>query len=266
MKNRLASLTLAGIVSSGIGCASSNKVPQLERGLTTETTYQRNPTNLEVSKQIGGHELKRVTERDSIYSLEEVILHGDRMYVEENPNAQENELGFAFVLYEDHSRRIGNADGNLEITSNKMYIPTLKIKSNGEMADRISLSTKGKYSLNADMTSFDTENVHGGIAKTTNQDSPFQIKTMEIDGMEFYTPIVKNSKINDQNALPFYLMPVNNAVIEINAQGKITLEHSEGIYRPKIITREKFEQRVPKETPVVPIESENNPGEATIEE
>jgi hypothetical protein len=257
-------LTLAGIVASGIaGCGSSDNSPEVERGITTETNYQRNSSNLEVPEQIRGHGLKNVTEKDSTYSLEEVILNEERMYVVENPNAKETELGFAFVLYEDHSRRIENSEGNLEIISNVMYIPTLKTKSNGELVNKMSLSTGGKYGINAAMTSFDTENVYSGIVKTTNLDSSFQVKTVEIDETEFYTPIVKNSKINDEKALPFYLMPVDNSIIEIDANGKITLEHSEGLYRPVQINRKKFEQRVPKESPINP---KDNPGEAVIEE
>jgi len=244
--------TTAAIATATVGCVTTPYKPTQRGQLITQTSYQRPSVQLSTPEHIKGHELRRVTERDSSYSLEEVILHGKRMYVQENVSKQEGELDFTLVLYDDHRRRIDNKTGKLEMTSDSLYIPTL------QSGTRTRLRAYGRYALRADMTSFDIANIGAGVARTSQNDAQFQVKTIFVNGKEFYAPIIMASRRKDANSLPFWLIGVDGTIVEIDSKGQIVLENTNGRFRPKKITRKAYEQRT---SPPEPIEPEDNLGE-----
>ena len=236
--NAYVTTALTGLVGL-VGCGNS-------RGLVSKTNYQRDSVRLETPGHISGHELRDVSEKDNKYKLEEVVAHGQRLFVGDNSYNEDNELDFTLVKYEDHSRIIDRGSKIIEITSDKLYIPTAMQKGDNSPARIFNFDTEGDYALRADITQFNTAGIQTGIIRTDQRDAGINIKTIEIGKREFYLPRANSEEttnLSNQNVLDFYLIPVDGTTIEISSDGRISLISLSGIYRPVEISRDNFEEK-----------------------
>ena len=251
MKNRMLSY-LAAIPLIVAGCTSQ------QGKLVTQTSYQRQARELDATT-LSGFELRRVTEKDNHYSLEEEVIHGRRYFVENNRFANENEASVVFTRYEDHKRILDSEGGLLRITSDSVFIPKQALNENGEIVTRATFTTTGRYGVKANLREFDTEGVQSGIIKTTNRDAPYDIRTEWMNGEEFFLPYVGDANLGE-DLLDFYLIPHLGTILEIDSKGVITLESSVGFSRPVRVPRTEFEAR----EPTMPTAPENNLGEVIV--
>ena len=90
----------------------------------------------------------------------------------------------------------------------------------------------------------DLENVQTGVFFSTQEDYPYKIKTVILNGQEFYTPAVRdNDQSADGSELDFYLMSKSGTQREISPSGKITLIGKGNLFRPRKIDSASYQQR-----------------------
>lgn len=242
LRTALTGLALLALSS----CASPKK------GLITETNYQRSPVYHQTLDNLKGAQLRQVTDNDSKYVLERVVINGNDIYILNNEYKKDGELEFRLTKYEDHKKLIDDKEKKTEITSNNFYVPnkvTRKVDNKEVPAREITLSTTGKFAKKAKIKKYETNELETGIINEEETDILYNIRTIVINGKEFYVPRVENDKINDSDSLPFYIMPINGTKKIINAEGEITLRNEDGFYRPKKISKNDYEARKPLPAP-----------------
>ena len=240
MDKKLFALSLISL----IGCST------LQRGLIKDTNYQRPSISYSTPDHIRKHELRKVTNLDSLYSLERVVINGNDLYVQQNNRKRESELDFYLVRFEDHRKILNSLENEAQITSDFLYLPTqfkVKITENGKEVEKparkMPLKNEGNFSISAKITRYDTSNLDLGIIKENQKDTAFKIKTIAIKNEEYYTPVVEDSQLANQDALNFYIADVENTIKEIDSNGNITLITDNGIFHPLKISRKDYESR-----------------------
>lgn len=282
MKARLSRLskvlTLAGMLAVSAvstGCATTSRAYQTQRGLITQTTFQRTPVIHTVPRNIKGHELRRVTEQDSRYSIEGVVLHGKPMYEQENTYQQNGEFHTYFVLKKDHLKDIDDEageTGKTSIESERLYIPTLVKSNSGEPLRTLPLNPTGRFAVKAKVTHYDTRGVQTGIFIETQDDMKINIKTMTLGGVEFYVPAVEPKELKrlagfakKRQPLPafdFYMLPKEGTKRKQADNGEVTLWSRQGMFRPLMVTRKDYEARAPDEFMGPTVPEDDNPAQA----
>ncbi len=220
------------------------------RGLITEPSHVRNVENYETPNNVKKHELWKTRNSDTSYNLERVVINGNDLYVAPNRLFYENELGILLVKHGDHRKEVDLINKRTTIVSDVYYIPE-KVQideTSKKLATEIPLSIEGKFGKKAQIKQYDTKNVVTGIVYETEGDTIYSLRTIKINGKEWYIPIVETNKVDDPDALPFYMIEVEGSKRIIKPTGEITLVNENGFYRPKKVTIEKYSERKPKES------------------
>jgi len=231
-RNYIASASLILLAN---GCAP-------ERGLITGPFSKREPILLASPANIKGNEPRRVTENDSPYNLERVVINGHDLYVEKNTKKQEDERDFYFIEFMDHRKILNNRGKEIGITSDIIYIPT-EVKTGDEIPKRITYAAEGRFGKKARITQYNLENIETGIIKETQKDTRYKLGTEFVAGNEWYVPRVEEEKMRESNALPFYMMYFPSSQKEIDANGAISIKNELGFYRPMAVSRQDYEKR-----------------------
>jgi len=251
------------------GCSSVQRTTAPEKGqVMNQIDYRRSPIAYSTPGNQTGHELRRVTEQDTQYALEGIVIHGKAMYEQENVLKKPGEFQSYFVLQEDRHLVLDSLNHVVGETSEFIYIPTIVNNKSNQPASKITLRTDGLYGVRANMTEYPTEGVETGTFHETQNDARHNIRTITIgtnileEPMEWYVPRVEEGG-ESPNALSFYMMQVDGTTKDIAPNGKIMLISTSGILRPMKISRETYNKRPSTPEPVLPIAPEDNTGQGT---
>jgi hypothetical protein len=231
--SKLTQLLGAVAVSAGlVGCTNS--------GLITDPTYSRKSSEYstpESQKEMG---LGKVTNRDAKYTLERLVIGGEEYDVNKNAFAQGRELPFYMIRKQDSHIQLNEAGKTTTSTAEFMYIPK-QVVVNGLPAHTAKFRTDGPYGIKASLTDHKSKEVGVGLIRETEKDIQFKIKVVKINGEEWYLPQAPAREEKDQNALPFYMIPVQGTTVDIaRADGAVTLISSRGIFHPEKVTSEQY--------------------------
>lgn len=248
---------IAGLASLLAGCATSNTGTA-----TYDSNYKRPAVAGIVPRHERGHELRNVTGNDVRYSLEEMSVAGERLYVEKNIGDRANgkELPVVFVRYDDVSRHI-MPNGIVDLVADDVYIPTKVENDKGYPKTTVTFSTEGPYATRANLTQFNApRNKPIGVIRTSNSDLNMNIRTITLGGVEYFVPFVEKDQVNNE-ALGFYLVPVKSAeqIIE-QKTGRISIKSEEGIFRPVKVSRGAYQEKILAKEGLV--EPQANPAQA----
>tara|TARA_Y100000296_G_C5170384_1_gene256976 strand:+ start:1297 stop:2319 length:1023 start_codon:yes stop_codon:yes gene_type:complete len=230
---RLASLGLAAVVLAGCNTLGSSK-PRV--------------TNQFPQGHSNGYNFGERTQAQNPYNLERAVFFGDQFYVQARPTKERDELPFAFYPFKSVTRNIDVSTGKVTLTSDKMYVPRKVLSPCADdpqdqcYRDKITLSSnaskiKGRSvpGVKADITEIKVRgnDFVGSSRVTSEEDAPYGIMRTNILGNDYFFPHVALSKTNDRGKLPFNLMPVRGAQIQIkNDGGNMTLENKNMVFRP----------------------------------
>lgn len=101
----------------------------------------------------------------------------------------------------------------------------------------------GKYGKRAQIKEYNTKDITTGVIKENQDDALYNLRTIKINGKEWYVPVVENTSLNDPNALPFYMMEVERTIKIITPDGEIRLRNENGFYKPIKIIKTDYEVR-----------------------
>lgn len=241
---------------TGLALLAASCVSPTKEGLVTDTDYQRPIVYHSTSGNIKGAELKKVTNKDSRYSLERIVINENDLYVESNEYATNNEKNILFRKYGESEKIIDDEERKTTVTSDFMYIPTrLGTKETDPILcdcperkiTRLALSDSGRFAIKAQIKKYDLSGVQAGIIGETNKGDSFNIRTMIINGEEFYTPAIEDSALNNLDipeGLSFYMLPVKGTKKGIDSNGRLVLINENGeIYRAIKIKRSDYDSR-----------------------
>lgn len=173
------------------------------------------------------------------------------------------------VLRDHHKRTPNRETGELEVTSEFIYIPT-DVLSNGKTTHTLPLSMTGKYAQTSELREIDTSGMQTGKFRESHLDQPIDLETItfgrtpEGELIEWYVPRVETAAEGDGN-LPHYMIRVDGTKTPINNDksspnfGQITLVSTHPIKRPIKVSRSDYEARAPIEQSVP---AKDNPGQA----
>ncbi len=246
VKKSVLYVALASTLITGSACAPT-------RGLITESNFKREPTYLNSPDNIKGNEPRRITQKDTPYNLERVVINGHDLYVEKNHKKQEGETDFYFIRFQDHVKELDANWKRIDTTAETLYIPTKvyitdKVTNTVSLAKKITYTTEGQFAKRAEITKYNVENIETGIIKETQEDTRHKEGTQKIAGYEWHVPRVEKDKMSEK-ALPFYMMEVRDSKKYINANGEISLSSDFGFYRPVAVTRTSYDARGPSSPP-----------------
>jgi len=243
---------------TGLALLAASCVLPTKEGLVTDTDYQRATVYHSTPYNIKGAELKKVTNKDSIYNLERIVINENDLYVESNKYATNKEKNIIFRKYDESEKIIDDGERKTIVTSDFIYVPTrLGTKETDPILcdcperkiTRLALSDAGKFAVKAQIKKYDVSGVQAGIIGETNKSDSFNIRTMVINGEEFYTPAIEDSALNNKDipeGLSFYMLPVKGTKKGIDSNGRLTLINEEGeIYKPIKIERADYDSRKP---------------------
>ena len=244
MQKSLTRIISAAALATLAGCSSTQSSSQ--KGLVTETRYQRESTPYSSPNNLKGHELRQVTGRGAPYTLEGVVLHGEAFYAQPNTWQNPGELPFCLVKREGSERSINPENRTVIATADSIYLLQTVMTKDGNPAHRITLATDGPFGTRSAITKYNASNVLTGRFTESEQDAPHKLRTIVIGqnkGAEWYVPAVEEAERCNPNALPFYMMNVTTTSRIISSSGEITLTSPDGIWRPVRITQEAYQAR-----------------------
>lgn len=244
--------TLATIALAG---ASTLTACTPQRGLQTEPDYTRASRSYSTPDNVKGARLSHVTNGDSTYKLESVVIAGNHLWPEANlyPEDGEFEKGL-FIRNEDYSHIRSDAGKTMMGDSDRVLYVLKPVRNDeGNLATQVTFSPTGKFAVKARVTNYDVSDVQTGIIRETEEDVKFDIKTIKTFGVEWYVPLVNTNQIvptpadgSAPAALNNYMVMKDDALREeIDREtGMITLTTAPGhIFRATAITLEEYKQR-----------------------
>src|SRR3989338_8152053 len=124
-----------------------------------EYTSPRGSVQLSTDENPKRHKLKRVTNDDSKYELESIVINGKRYYTIKNDYKKEDEADVILIRYEDHQLIRNTEEKKASLHSETLYIPALTRGHRGSFA------TEGKYGIKAQIKKYDISNIDSEIIR-----------------------------------------------------------------------------------------------------
>jgi len=180
--------------------------------------------------------------------LERVIIHGKEFYARRR-EAQEGELGFEFLPFEETSRVLDLDSNTSTLDSKTTFVPRRVRLLEGYTVDRWADRLDLGGSVTAKIPSQEDLRVKSGAPRNSQgfsgQDNvEYGLSTMRIFEERYFFPRVETSQTGRRDAVDFYLVPLDGAQVIIdNSDGGITLENINSVYRATVESIEEvFEQ------------------------
>lgn len=242
-------LSLAALINTE--CTNHRNSPEPIR-IQTKISYQRPQVQLNTPENIKKHELRRITEQDSPYNLEGVVICGTPFYEIPNKRNNLNEYHTTIVLKKDCVKEIDRDGKKLNFSYKTVYIPILAEDSETDdgKKHKFTFRKDGDYAVNATSQKLNTQRIETGIFREVQDNATFSIRTITLGGEEFYVPYAKKEELKELiekerngeslDRLKFSMIPVNGTKLIIADDGEISLWSERGIYVPRKTSKEDF--------------------------
>ena len=233
MKNNLTRRDLGKGLIGGLGVLVFEGCKTTSGFGSGKTGY---PTN-----QVHDFKIKKIDQDNSPYKLHEVVIFGKEYLMQHVNPKKDDTLNIGFFKRRDAVSRLDlkSREVRLRPENNIVYVPT-KVKvqdgdDKGKYIDEVVLAPNTVNIAEKDELKLEREIQASALydMRLNEDDATFNLKTVDLPKLGEYFIVRVAQKDKHKGQLPFYLIPVHDAQIDVyNSDGRLAIHNQDSVYRP----------------------------------